>query len=227
MQNKVLEIEKLNALYDSGQGVKNINLSVNEGEFIALVGHNGAGKTTIMNSILGLKEYEGDIKLKYKYNDIGYVSQLQVMDWYLNVEDNIYMEQIILDRYNKEENQKIIKLLEVEKILKTSVEDLSGGQIQRVIVARALLKYPELYILDEPTTSLDIISSENLLEYLKELSKSNKTIIISSHDIELIEKYCERIILIKEGKIKYDGSTEDFCNNKSLRNKLLEEMKND
>lgn len=227
MQNKVLEIEKLNALYDSGQGVKNINLSVNEGEFIALVGHNGAGKTTIMNSILGLKEYEGYIKLKYKYNDIGYVSQLQVMDWYLNVEDNIYMEQIILDRYNKEENQKIIKLLEVEKILKTSVEDLSGGQIQRVIVARALLKYPELYILDEPTTSLDIISSENLLEYLKELSKSNKTIIISSHDIELIEKYCERIILIKEGKIKYDGSTEDFCNNKSLRNKLLEEMKND
>lgn len=220
---EVLKLDNVTSLYSDNKGIKNITFEIKEGEFVALIGHNGAGKTTLMNTILATNDYTGEIYIKYLYNDISYVSQKQVIDWYLTVEDNIFMEQNILDRCNKKQNEEIISLFSLNNILKDSVENLSGGQLQRVSVARALLKYPKLYILDEPTTGLDVYSSEKVLKYLKKMSQEKKTVVISSHDLELVEKYVDRIIIISNGEITYDGKIKDFTNI-SLREAILKEL---
>lgn len=220
---EVLKLDNVTSLYSDNKGIKNITFEIKEGEFVALIGHNGAGKTTLMNTILATNDYTGEIYIKYLYNDISYVSQKQVIDWYLTVEDNIFMEQNILDRCSKKQNEEIISLFSLNNILKDSVENLSGGQLQRVSVARALLKYPKLYILDEPTTGLDVYSSEKVLKYLKKMSQEKKTVVISSHDLELVEKYVDRIIIISNGEITYDGKIKDFTNI-SLREAILKEL---
>lgn len=133
-----IEIKNLNAFYDNKKGIKDINLKINEGEFIALLGHNGAGKTTFLNTLMGIKDYEGEIFLDYTYSDITYVSQKQVIDWYLNVKDNIKMEEIFKDKENKELFEKIVDLLELKECLNSPIEEISGGQLQRVQIARAL-----------------------------------------------------------------------------------------
>lgn len=227
MDNDILKLNKVSAYYDNNKGIKDISFEIKEGEFIGIIGHNGAGKTTLMNSILGLKDYTGVIYSKYRYNDIGYVCQKQVIDWYLNIEDNMYFEKMLLDKKRNEDDKKIESLLGLTKNLKTSIEELSGGQLQRVIVARCLLKYPKLYILDEPTTGLDALFSEKLLEYLLSLTKKGNTILISSHDLDLIEKYCKRIIVIKNGVIQYDGNTDEFCKNTTLKETILEDLRNE
>lgn len=219
-----IEIKNLTAVYNNKNGIKDINFKITKAEFIALLGHNGAGKTTLLNTLVGIKDYIGDIILDYKYNDIAYVSQKQVIDWYLDVENNIKMEEIFTGRKNNELFNKIVNLLDLKNTLKNPIEEMSGGQLQRVQIARAFLKNPKLYILDEPTTGLDVYSSENVMKYLEEEVNKGKIVIVSSHDLELIQKFCKRVIYIKEGNINFDGNITEFIQDDTLRNKILKEL---
>lgn len=204
-----IEIKSLNSYYNNKKGIKNINLKVNNGEFIALLGQNGAGKTTFLNTLVGIKDFDGEIYFNYTYKDIAYVSQKQVIDWYLNVEDNIRMEEIFSDTKDEKLFNQIVELLELKDKLRDFIEELSGGQLQRVQIARAFLKNPKVYILDEPTTGLDVVLSKNILEYIKNNNKEH-AVFISSHDLDLIEKYCNKIIYINDGECLYFGEMSTF-----------------
>lgn len=222
---KKIYINNMTSLYSNGKGIKNVNLSINEGEFVAVLGHNGAGKSTLLNTLVGIKDYSyGEILIDYKYNEIGFISQKQVIDWYLNVESNIRMEEIFLQKNDDELYNKITELLELKPYLNDHIEDLSGGQLQRVGIARAIMKKPKLYILDEPTTGLDVYSSEKVMQYFKNEVSKDKIVLVSSHDLELIQKFCDRIIYIYDGNIKYDGAISDFIKDESLRDKILKEL---
>lgn len=222
---KKIYINNMTSLYSNGKGIKNVNLSINEGEFVAVLGHNGAGKSTLLNTLVGIKDYSnGEISIDYKYNEIGFISQKQVIDWYLNVESNIRMEEIFLQKKDDELYNKITELLELKPYLNDHIEDLSGGQLQRVGIARAIMKKPKLYILDEPTTGLDVYSSEKVMQYFKSEVSKGKIVLVSSHDLELIQKFCNRIIYIYDGNIKYDGAISDFIKDESLRDKILKEL---
>lgn len=200
-----IEVKFLSSYYYNNKGIQNINLKIEKGEFIALLGRNGAGKTTFLNTLVGIKDYSGEIYFNYKYNDIAYVSQKQVIDWYLNVKDNIRMEEIFNDTKNEKLFDRIVELLELKERLNDFIEELSGGQLQRVQIARAFLKNPKVYILDEPTTGLDVRSSENVMEYLEKEVEKDKIVIVSSYDLELVQKFCKRIVYISNGEIIYDG----------------------
>lgn len=222
---KKIYINNMTSLYSNGKGIKNVTLSINEGEFVAILGHNGAGKSTLLNTLVGIKDYSnGEISIDYKYNEIGFISQKQVIDWYLNVESNIRMEEIFLQKKDDELYNKITELLELKPYLNDHIEDLSGGQLQRVGIARAIMKKPKLYILDEPTTGLDVYSSEKVMQYFKSEVSKGKIVLVSSHDLELIQKFCNRIIYIYDGNIKYDGAISDFIKDESLRDKILKEL---
>lgn len=98
------------------------------------------------------------------------------------------MEEIFLDKKDNDLFEKIVNLLDLKDLLNDFIENLSGGQLQRVQIARAFLKNPSLYILDEPTTGLDVYSSEKVMEYLKEEVAKGKIVIVSSHDLDLIQR---------------------------------------
>ncbi|WP_068268946.1 ABC transporter ATP-binding protein [Caviibacter abscessus] len=222
---KKINLINMTSIYSNKKGIKNVTLSINEGEFVAILGHNGAGKSTFLNSLMGIKDYnEGEISIDYKYNEIGFISQKQVIDWYLNVESNIRMEEIFLPKRDDNLFNKITELLELKPYLNNSIEDLSGGQLQRVQISRAIMKKPKLYILDEPTTGLDVYSSEKVMQYFKDEVAKNKIVLVSSHDLELIQKFCDRIIYIYDGNIKYDGPINEFIKDDSLRDKILKEL---
>lgn len=219
-----IKIENLNSFYGNKRVIKNVNLKIEKGEFVALLGANGAGKTTFLDILVGIKDFEGLIDLECRYNQISYVSQKQVIDWYLNVRDNIRMEEIFVDKKDEKLFNEIVEILELKDKLDDFIEELSGGQLQRVQIARAFLKNPQIYFLDEPTTGLDVYASENVMKYLEKEVKKGKVVIISSHDLELIQKYCKKILYICNGEIVFDGLMKEFVENKSLRDKMLKEL---
>ena len=136
--------------------------------------------------------------------------QNQSVDWYLNVYDNIYMgllySQNTISRKSVDE---IIDVLGLKGKEKSDLTELSGGQLQRVQIARSLVSNSKILFLDEPTTGLDVVLSKNILEYIKNNNKEH-AVFISSHDLDLIEKYCNKIIYINDGECLYFGEMSTF-----------------
>ena len=136
--------------------------------------------------------------------------QSQSVDWYLNVYDNIYMgllySQNTISRKSVDE---IIAVLDLKDKEKSDLTELSGGQLQRVQIARSLVSNSKILFLDEPTTGLDVVLSKNILEYIKNNNKEH-AVFISSHDLDLIEKYCNKIIYINDGECLYFGKMSTF-----------------
>lgn len=207
--NKILEIEDLYFKYDENYIIKGLNLTVNRGEFVAIIGENGCGKSTLLNLILkNLKKEKGKIKLfgddiekDNHYRDISFISQNSVMN-YKNFPTTV--EEVILNHliYLKKDRdvQKYLKLINLENSSKKSLSELSGGQLQRVGLCLALIKNVKLIILDEPTTGIDSKFVKELFELLKDLSQNDTTIIIVTHEVEKIKSYADRIFYIKDGK---------------------------
>lgn len=222
----VLSVENLSYSYDNGQGIKNMNFVVNK-EFIGIVGSNGAGKTTLMNLLAGTIIPElGEIHFRkgYSYSDLGISTQKQSIDWYLSVFDNVLMGALLGGENYKEAKiltEKALAIVDLLNYKDRAVDELSGGQQQRVQIARALVHEPDFLMLDEPTTGLDTASSVNLLKYLRKMNKEQgKTILISSHDLNLIEDFCDKIIYINKGEIEYFGDLSSFVS-KHQRNKKV------
>lgn len=217
---KILDIKNVTLKYGDKYAIKDINLSIFSGDIVALVGHNGAGKSSLFNIIAGIQEpttgtieYNQSFIESRLFSTIGFSPQSQVMDWYTNVWDNVFLgSQLagINSKEGKELTKQALHLLNISDLKNKEVDALSGGQQQRVQIARAIVHKPDFYLLDEPTTGLDAETSNQLLSYLKSEALSGKAVFVSSHDLNLLEEYCNRLVLIDKGSILYSGDLHEF-----------------
>jgi len=194
-KNVIVELKNVYYTYGGDWALENINLSIHHGDFLAIFGPNGGGKTTLLKLILGLlKPNKGKIlyNFKKKGRPIGYLPQTQFKeDFPIKVIDLVLMGLITKKSwgfwFSKREKQKAEEVLDIVDMLKYKnypIKDLSGGQLQRVYLARALVSDPELLILDEPTSNIDPKAKFCLYDFLEKLN-SDITLVMVSHDLSL------------------------------------------
>lgn len=219
---KILEIKNLSAGYENSLVLKNVNFQVYDTDFIGIIGPNGGGKTTLMKAILGIiKPASGNIIYHFpgKARDfrkyIGYLPQQNVIDkkFPISVREvvlsGLTSQKPLLFRFSSKEKKKADDLIEksgLSGISRNPVGELSGGQLQRVFLARAVISNPRLLILDEPSTYVDNRSEFELYETLKELNKEI-AILLVSHDIGTISSYIKTIACVN-GNLHYHPSNE-------------------
>ncbi len=218
--NKIIEFDKVYFGYTSEYILKNINFSANEGDFVSIIGSNGAGKSTILKLILGeLNQNKGDIKIFgdniknfNRWHYIGYLEQnayYKMLNFpatvYETVMSNMFHDIGLFKFPNKNCRAKVIeslKLLGMEKYSKRTISKLSGGQIQRVFLARTLVANPKILILDEPTNGVDSETVDIIYNILSDLNKNkNISIIMVTHDIESAAKISSKIFCFEEGNL--------------------------
>lgn len=217
----LIEINNASVCYGHVCALKNINLEVKEKEFLAILGPNGGGKSTLLKLILGFEEpIEGNVKIfgdkpKNIRNKIGYVPQFSKFNkgFPINVQEVILMGRldkkiIPFFRFKNEDKNKaeyVMKKLGIYKLRKRQIGQLSGGQMQKVLIARALIMEPKILLLDEPTASLDASTKTDIYTLLKELNK-DMTIILVTHDLEVVSTYVNSIACINK-KLYYHGES--------------------
>ncbi len=225
----IIEIENLSFSYNKQKILENICLKVEERDFLAIIGPNGGGKSTLLKLILGINPIQkGSIKTfgekpKKNLSKIGYVPQNTNVntDFPIKVIEVVMMGHIGTKRplfgYAKEEIMCAMGALAqvgMEKFAKKKIGDLSGGQRQRVMIARALCAHPQILILDEPTSSIDVDGQKQIYELLELLNKSI-TIIVVSHDISVILEFANKVVHINkrltQHKITKQEKSSHFC----------------
>lgn len=231
----MLELKNLSKSYlkkEFDQKVlKNINLSFNKNEFVFILGPSGTGKSTLLNIIAGLdKKYDGEViinnldisKLKnndidyYRNNYIGFIFQNYNLINEFTVYENVYLAISLTNKKNKREKViSILKKVGLKDKINSYPNELSGGQKQRVAIARALINDPSIILADEPTGALDSFMSTEIMNLIKDISKS-KLVIMVSHNENLASKYANRIIKMFDGKIISDSGKESNHNKKEL-----------
>jgi len=221
MRDHIIEIQSLNFSYNSQFALRDVNLSVNHGDFVAMIGPNGGGKTTLLKLMLGLlKANSGDVRIFNKppkdvSHRIGYVPQ----DVHINKNFPISALDVVLmgtlrpgkgwSRHSHQDRQAALNALdqvEMKKFRDHRIGELSGGQKQRVFVARALVTDPDLLFLDEPTASIDTRGQNEFYRLLKELNETI-TIIVVSHDLMVISGYVKSVICVNQ-RLHYHGHAE-------------------
>ena len=216
----VIEISNLSFAYEKQTILENVSLSVEKKDFLAIIGPNGGGKSTLLKLILGINEYtRGSITVlglapKKSLTQIGYVPQNTNIntDFPIKVIDIVMMGHVEGKRplfgYGKHEVLCAMGALEqvgMADFAQTKVGSLSGGQRQRIMIARALCAHPQILILDEPTSSIDITGQREVYELLKVLNK-HITIIVVSHDISVILEYANKVAHINKTLSYHDIS---------------------
>ncbi|MDO5040587.1 MAG: ABC transporter ATP-binding protein [Peptoniphilus sp.] len=200
------------------EALRDVNFSIEEGEFVAIMGESGSGKTTLLNILALLdKPTEGKIYLKnvdlsniadsertkFRRGNLGYVFQdYNLLDTF-NVKDNVLLPLVLRQESIEDIKEKLLRVLKklgIESLVNKYPYELSGGEKQRVAVARALITDPKIIFADEPTGALDSKSADNLLEYFLDINKSGQSILMVTHSIKAAS-YASRILFIKDGRI--------------------------
>ena len=232
-----------NASFSYGLGEENlldkINLNIEKGKFIGILGPNGCGKSTLLKVILKyLNPKEGIIKIENKelkeYTQselaeiLSFVPQKSSLTMPLTVEDVVYMGRVPymknkwtgFDREDREKVEKIMRMLKIDQFKNRVIFSLSGGEFQRVLLARALVQNTNIMLLDEPTSALDMNYALEIMKLTSYFVKNeNLTAVMVLHDLNLASMYCDSIILLKEGKIAYEGTPKEL-----FRPEILEEI---
>lgn len=203
--------------------VNGVSFNADKGEIIGILGPNGAGKTTMLRMLAGIMEQsEGTIEIdkqNYKKNSIDIKRKIAFLSGNTKLYSRLSAHELIqmcgklygmnIADINKKETE-ILKLLNLEEIKNAKIGNLSTGQTQRVGLARCLVHNPQYYILDEATTGLDIISSQIILDFIKEEKKKGKTILYSTHYMEEAENICDKVLMINKGKVIETGTPEEI-----------------
>jgi Cu-processing system ATP-binding protein len=207
----MIKIKGLNKTYGKMKALNDINLMLNEGEIVALLGPNGSGKTTLLKSILGLVLPESgqitvndiDIKKDYKYREkIGYMPQVAFYPDNLKVKEVI---KIIKDIRKKEEyDNELVEKLKVDEMPDKRISSLSQGMKQRLSGALTFLFDSDIIILDEPTAGLDPVSAEFMKKKIVKEKNKGKLIIVTTHIINEVEELADRFVFMYEGRIKLE-----------------------
>lgn len=206
---KILELKDITAGYDDLTVLRHINFEINDNDFIGIIGPNGGGKTTLLKVILGLiKPFSGEISYHTsKQNLFGYLPQNNRFDqrFPINVTEVVLSGLMsgkgLFRSYTREDREKAGKLLEkygMGNYKKSPIGDLSGGQMQRVFLCRAIISSPRILILDEPTTYVDSHFEKEFYTILKELNKSMAVVMVS-HDLGTICSYVKTIACVNRG----------------------------
>lgn len=230
------KIDNLSYSVSSKNILKNISFNVEKGEIIGILGPNGSGKSTLLKTLLNyLKKTSGKIELKGKAIDkikqkdlaktVAFVPQKPKLTMSLSVYDFVLLGRIChikskFSSYTKDDYDyvnSIIKILKLEEFKERDVHSLSGGEFQRVLMARALAQNPEVLILDEATAAMDMNYALKMMNLTEALVKNhNITAITVLHDLNLAALYCDKVIFLKEGNIKYFGEVKDLFNEEIL-----------
>lgn len=202
---------------------KHITFQANDGEIIGILGPNGAGKTTLLRMMAGILEpTEGTIDfdgLTYRNNEIEIKQKIAYLSGNTKLYDTLSTYELLKmcsDIYHvpaeKVEGriQELAKILNLEAFLYNKIANLSTGQTQRVNIARCLVHNPKYYILDEATTGLDILSSQIILDFMKQERDHGKTILYSTHYMEEAENICDKVIMVNKGSIIHSGTPEQI-----------------
>lgn len=216
----MIRVENLRKLYGDFCAVDSINFEIRKGEITGLLGPNGAGKTTTMRMITGyLKKTEGEIFINHE-SIKGRELDVKKMIGYLPESAPLYGEMLVYDylRYISEVHEisnaderikEVAGLCGLKKVMHKNINELSKGFRQRVGLAHAIIHDPEILILDEPTTGLDPNQIVEIRNLIKDIGKS-KTVILSTHILQEVEAACDRVIIINQGHIVADGTTNEL-----------------
>lgn len=227
-----IEFKNIKKKYDKKVILDNFNLSIEEGEFLTVVGRSGCGKTTLLKMVNGLiNPDEGEILVKGKSTkdvdiiqlrrNIGYAIQGSVLFPHMSVEENISYVPNLCNKKDKSKTKSAInkwmKIVDLEEdLLKRYPSELSGGQQQRVGIARALAASPDILLMDEPFGAVDEITRSSLQDEIIRIQKeANITIIFITHDIREALKLGTRVLIMDEGKIQQLSNPNEILNNPS------------
>lgn len=224
--SKAISISNLTKTYDDGtQALKGIDLDVNAGDFFALLGANGAGKTTIIGILTGLVNKSGGQVNVFEHNlddnfnavkrCIGVVPQEMNFNQFEKVQDIIITQAGyfgISREEAKPEAERLLKQLELYGKRNVPSRSLSGGMKRRLMIARALITRPKLLILDEPTAGVDVELRHTMWDFLRTLNKDGLTILLTTHYLEEVEQMCRNAAMIKDGKIIANDSVNNLVN---------------
>ncbi len=223
----IVEIKELSYKYDKVNVLEDINLQIKSGDFLAIIGPNGGGKSTLLKLILSLlSPLKGEIIKSLKEEDFGYVPQ----NTNLNIDFPITALEVVLMGhignkrrffgYSKEEVSCAMNSLEqvgMKEYANSKIGNLSGGQRQRVFIARALCANPKIMLLDEPTASIDVKGQKEVYELLAKLNK-NITIVVVSHDISVLLNYAKSVAHVNKNLVfhKLDNINKNINENEHL-----------
>jgi len=220
MNNPIITISDLHISFENNEILKNISLNINEGDFIYLIGETGSGKSSLLKSLYKEIDFQkgfisvGEFNLnKIKKNKVAYLRrQLGIIfqDFQLLSDRNIYknLEFVLRSTGWKDKNkikERIIEVLNtvhLEGVEKKMSFELSGGEQQRVSIARALLNHPKIILTDEPTGNLDPEKSNSIIETMKEINSNGTTIVIATHDYSIIKKFPSKTYRFENKEIK-------------------------
>lgn len=235
-----LEVNNFTKTYGKGEkenvAVRDISFSVEEGEFFGLLGPNGAGKSTTIHAMTGIARVDqGELKVlgtdvvedyRVARKKVGLAGQEFNIDIFEKVRDLLLFVAGYYGMSKDERKERVEKLLKQFNLVEHAekkFQELSGGLKRRVMIARALVHDPPLLVLDEPTAGVDVELRHELWQYLRELNKAGKTVILTSHYLEEVELLCERIAIMSRGEIAAIGSKEEFTEGgKKLEEKYFE-----
>lgn len=247
----MLEIKNLRKIYKENSenavtALKDVNLKVEDGDFLAIMGESGSGKTTLLNIISLIdKETSGQIflddkeilslsdkeKSDFRRDNFGYIFQdFNLLDNF-DVRENILLPLVLREENFEDKLMPIVNKLGIAELLNKYPAEISGGQKQRVAVARALIINPKIILADEPTGQLDSSSSEDLLNYFEKINQDGNTILMVTHS-NIAASFAKRVLFIRDGKIfneiyKADDSRDQFYKRISDSLNFLRAAKNE
>jgi ABC-2 type transport system ATP-binding protein len=231
--NLAIKIINLFKSYETVKAVNGIDLEIKKGEFYGLLGANGAGKSTTINSITSLvKPSNGSIEIfgknieedfRFARSKVGIAHQEVSQDWFFPIEQLLYFQAGfygILRKDSKERIEYLLNKLGLFKHKSKKMRELSGGMKRRLQIAKALVHDPDIIILDEPTAGVDVELRHDLWSYLQELHSEGKTILLTTHYIDEAELLCEKVGIIDKGKLIVEDSVDNL--KKMVKNSSIE-----
>lgn len=230
----IIETKNVSVHYGQTEALKDISFAIEKGDFVGLAGPNGAGKTTLIKAILGLLPVsKGKIELfgkaKEKFNDWGKIGYLPQKKSTINALFPATVDEVVMlgllsqkkfpKRITTSDYKRVNEILQelgISDLKKRMLSELSGGQQQKALLARALVSNPKILIFDEPSTSLDPESRESFFQILQKLNKQNDiAVILITHDTGYIGQYANKLLYIDKGMI-YFGNFSDFCTSEKM-----------
>ena len=231
----MIEIKNVTKKYGNKVALNNVSFNVEDGSIFAFIGHNGAGKTTLIKSIVGIHDFdEGEILINGKSikedpisckKDMAFVPDNPELYENMKAIDfiNFICDMYEIDLETREKNiEKYAKLFEIEDKLNDPIASFSHGMKQKIALISALAHDPKILIMDEPFVGLDPKAVFDVKEVMNEMVKEGKIIFFSTHILDVAEKLCSKVAIIKNGEIMKTGSMKEIKGDKSLEKVFLE-----